>query len=319
MLSLNRKTAIIVLTLCFTGFAHTTQAGAENPGAEKSCKELRSMARICMSFGDNQKALPLAEQALKIAKRNRVSKSQLSMCYIDLAWLYRDLNRLTDAESMAIQGLTLQKIAKGRDHPHVAYTLRTISSIYLAQGNFKLAQDYQTKAMNVILKSHSPDEHTIAPFLVDTAKVCVAQGLYNKAQEYYTKAKSLIDKSYGPNHLYTARVYGDIAELFLCQKKFAQADSMLGKALEIQQRIYGSDHFKIAPTWLTMARIHKAKGNLSQAQNLAQRALNITREKYGNNHPLTGKIIAFLGNLYSPQASLNTSMTNITLAQASTK
>ena len=65
-----------------------------------SCKTLRAMARIYMAYGEYTKAQPLAEQALTLAKNKGESDSELSMCLIDLATLYKSQDKLLEAENM---------------------------------------------------------------------------------------------------------------------------------------------------------------------------------------------------------------------------
>jgi hypothetical protein len=70
-----------------------------------------------MACGDYEKAQPLAERALRLAKAKTGSDSEICSCTLDLAYLYGNQGRLTDAEAMCKQGLDLQKKLYYEDHP----------------------------------------------------------------------------------------------------------------------------------------------------------------------------------------------------------
>ncbi len=246
-----------------------------------SSRTLRSMARMYMAYGEYTKAQPLAEKALTLAKRKGASDSELAMCFIDLAILYSNQGKLVDAEKMCESGLHLQKKVLYKNHPYVAYTWRTLSSIYQEQGRYHQAKSALDKAMAIMLDSHSADDKAMAPFFVDIAKLLVAQGEFEQAESYYQRAMVLINNSYGPDHLYTANVLGSIAKLYTLQERYAEAEKLINRAIATQEKIYGPDHHLIAPSWLTKAKVCQVKGDYAQAERLIKKAL-VAVEKTGN-------------------------------------
>jgi tetratricopeptide (TPR) repeat protein len=246
-----------------------------------SCKTLRAMARVYMAYGEYTKAQPLAEQALSLAKSRGESDSELSMCLIDLATLYKSLDKLIDAQIMCEQGLELQKKVLYESHPYVAYTLRTLSSIYTEQGNYTKATKAMDKAMAIMLESHTENDKELAPFWVDIAAIFVAKGDYKEAESYYKKAMAFINISYGPDHLYTANVLGSVAKLYTLQGRYDEAEELIDRTIAKQESIYGPEHHLIALSWLTKARICQAKRNYVNSDKLFEKALNSVR-KSGN-------------------------------------
>ncbi|MHC4727451.1 MAG: tetratricopeptide repeat protein [Planctomycetota bacterium] len=246
-----------------------------------SCKTLRSMARVYMAYGEYTKAQPLAEQALTCAKSRGESDSELSMCLIDLGTLYKSQNKLFEAEKMCEQGLKLQEIVLYKSHPYVAYTLRTLASIYLEQGNYIKATNALEKAMNIMLESHTKNDKALAPFWIDIAALLTAKGNYKEAESYYNKAIASINISFGPDHLYTANVLGSVAKLYTLQGRQDEAEELIDRTIAKQESIYGPEHHLIAPSWLTKARICHAKGNYTDSENLFEKALTSVR-KSGN-------------------------------------
>jgi len=277
------KTLFLVLAfgLALLNLRSTADAKPWQRKKNPSSKTLRSMARVYMAYGKYAKAQPLAEEALTLAKRKGTSDSELAMCLIDLATLYKNQGKLLDAEKMCESGLCLQEKVLYKNHPYLAYTLSTLSSIYCEQGKYYQARSSLDKAMAIMLDGHSADDKAMAPFFVDIAKLHVAQGDLEEAERYYQKAMLLINSSYGPDHLYTANVLASIAKLFTLQERYAEAEKLINRAVAVQEKIYGSDHHLIAASWLTKAKICQVKGDLAQAEKLINKAL-IAIEKSGN-------------------------------------
>lgn len=263
-----------------------------------SYKTLRILARLYMACGNYEKAQPLAERAVTLAKAKSASDPELCSCLIDLAYLYKHQGKLDDAEKTCELGLELQEKLYYKNHPYVAYTLRILSDIYQGRGKYRQAGDVLEKAMAIMLTSHLPGDRALAPFQVDIAKLLAAQGNLADAEAYYMRALDSINNNYGPNHLYTARVIGSIAKLYTLQKRYTEAQSLINRALVVQEKTYGQNHHFLASTWLTIAMIRQAKKNYTEAEQLLQNALIVVEENRGPEHPMTGKVLSSLGAVY---------------------
>jgi tetratricopeptide (TPR) repeat protein len=120
---------VIILSICLL---HTnTASGIMRPAKSGSCQVFRAMARIYMADGNYSKAQSLAENALRLAEAEKSpeSDSQRSICFIDLAYLYKNMGKFSDAQKFCLAGLELQKKIYYKDHPYIAGTLRILSSI----------------------------------------------------------------------------------------------------------------------------------------------------------------------------------------------
>jgi len=280
--TLTGKSLFLVLVFSLVLMDSSIANERAEPGRKyPSTKTLRSMARVYMAYGEYAKAQPLAEKALALAKIKGASDSELAMCLIDMATLYTYQGKLTDAEEMCKSGLELQKKILYKNHPYLAYTLSTLSSIYYEQDKYYQANSVLGEAIAIMLDSHRPDDKAMAPFFVDIAKLLVAQGNFEQAESYYQKAMLLINSSYGPNHLYTATVLASIAELYTLQEKYTEAEELIDRAIAIEEKIYGPNHHLVASSWVTKAKIRQVKGDYAQAEKLINKVFDVI-EKSGN-------------------------------------
>jgi tetratricopeptide (TPR) repeat protein len=218
---------------------------ARDTGAAKtnSCKVFRAMARVYMADGNYSKAQSLAENALRLAEgeKNPESEAQRSICLIDLAFLYKNLGKLTDAQKACEAGLELQNKIYYKDHPYIAGTLRILSSIYQGQAKYELAEATLNQAIEIMQKSHMADDPALAPFKVDMARLLAEMGKFDEAETLYLNALEVISKSYGHDHLYTSSVLGSLKELYTIQKRYEDAQALVEKTNPVQEKPYDSN------------------------------------------------------------------------------
>ena len=107
------RRAKILFTAILVGIllSANVQAGSFKRKSKKplSSITLRSMARVYMATGHYNKAQGLAEQALSVARKTNADDEELSMCLIDLAYLYHAQGKCSEAEQMCSLGLKLQE------------------------------------------------------------------------------------------------------------------------------------------------------------------------------------------------------------------
>jgi tetratricopeptide (TPR) repeat protein len=268
---------IIVLVLLFSSFVLPRSAtGAKGDPAAKAYTHasLRAMARVYMASGKYAKAQPLLESALELATSTKAPDSDVCVCTLDLAYLYKNQGNLFKAEKMCLTGLELQEHIYGRKHPYVALTLRILSDIYKGHGRLQEATKSLERALTIMRAVENEDAPELAPFKVDMARLLVARGELAKAESYFDAGLAVIEESYGPEHLYTTKVLTSVAELYVLQGRYDRAEDLISKAVPIQEEIYGPNHHFLVPAWLAMARIHQARGDLPRAQALLAKSLH---------------------------------------------
>jgi len=287
---------LALVTLCTVGYA-----ARPAKGLHISSKVLRSMAKMYTAYGNYAKASSLAQSALARAKEDNASDLEMSVCMIELAFLYEKQGRLVEAEQMCRGSLKLQASIYYEGHPYIAQSLRILSSIYKESGKYELSLAAMDKALNIMLQSHLADDKAMAPFYVDYAKLLAVKGDLAQSQAYYLKAQDILETTYAPDHLYMANVKASVARLYTLQGKYGQAQSELNQALAVQQRVYGSNNQLLAPTWLSLAANCQEKQDYSQAERLLSKTLAVVDTKGPNASPLLGRALTGLGQVYITQ------------------
>jgi len=246
-------------------------------GKQVSSKTLRTMARVYMAYGEYEKAQPLVEQALTLARKTNIPDYELAMCLIDTACLYKKQNKLTSAEKMCEQGLELQQKLLCKNHPYTAYTLRILSSIYREQNKLYQARSVLEKATTIMRSYHTEDDYAMVSLEIDTAKLLVVQGRLKEAESHYSHILATINK-YSPDHFYKASILEDMAELYLQQGKYTEAEPLIDQALSMKEKVYGSEHHLLVAALFIKAGVEREKGNYAESENFIQRALAIAEK-----------------------------------------
>jgi len=289
-----QRIIIAVALFCSSFILPVGTAGARIAQAKNTYTHtsLRAMARVYMASGSYDKAQPLLTSALDLAKASNASDSDVCACALDLAYLYKNQGKLSEAETICLSGLELQEKVYSPRHPYVAYTLRTLGEIYRRQGRYREATDSLERAMAIMRRVSSEDDPDMAPLKVDMARLLVAKGDFAQAEPYFNKAIAVIEGSYGPTHLYTTRVLTSMAAMRVLQGRYAQAEALISRALPVQEEIYGSNPHFLVPAWLVMSKVYKAKGDLTNAKMLLAKSLSAAEKR-----PVPGRLIEVLETL----------------------
>ncbi len=284
--------AVVLFCSSFTLPVGTARARIVQAKKTFTHTSLRAMARVYMASGSYDKAQPLLESALDLAKTSDAPDSDVCACMLDLAYLYKNQGKLGEAETICLSGLELQEKVYSPRHPYVAYTLRILGEIYRGQGRYREAADSLEQAMAIMRGVSSEDDPDMAPLKVDMARLLVAKGDFAQAESYFNKAISVIEGSYGPTHHYTTRVLTSMAALRVLQGRYVQAEALISRALPVQEKIYGSNPHFLVPAWLVMSQVYKAKGDLANAKILLAKSLSAAEKR-----PVSGHLVEVLDTL----------------------
>jgi tetratricopeptide (TPR) repeat protein len=279
----------IVLSLGIVNASATPVQNAYSSGT------LRSMARVYVACGNYEKAQPLLERALNLAKDTSASDAEMCACMIDTAYLYKNQGKLAEAETMCLHGLQLQQKVNGKNHPYVAYTLRILSEIYMMQARYQQAIGTMEQALTIMREFTLENDPELSPFKVDMARLLAAKGDYQQAETYYKSVIGSIEKSFGPEHLYTAKVYSSMALLYARQGRYDEAEELIARALPIQERVHGPDNHLLVPVWLIKSRIYEANGDMLNAKVFLEKSLSAVENQPDSDYMVECDVLIRLG------------------------
>lgn len=109
---------------------------------------LRGLASLWLSAGNPARAEPLFRRSLAILENDpKAAPQDIATSLFNLAQLYRDQNKLALAQDAWSRVLRIERQAFGDMHPQVAETEEMLAEVYAQRGQYKIAFDYATNAV----------------------------------------------------------------------------------------------------------------------------------------------------------------------------
>lgn len=224
------------LLLAFLGTAPAGFSASSAQEVDKSCRSLRSLGRMYLAFGRVTQAQQYTGRALDMALKDNASGEELSLCFSDAAWVAMEREDYCQAEAHWLESLRLQQEYLGSDHPHTAYTFRSLAALYLETGRYPRARQHMQQALEIMTLYHLQDDPALGPFQADLARVMAYQGELEEAGDLYRQAHRSILASYGADHLYTARFLCEYADYTLKAGRLEQARQLLEQSKQISSQ-----------------------------------------------------------------------------------
>jgi CHAT domain-containing protein len=244
--------------------------------------------------GRTTEALPLAEQALRIAESSfGPLDRRLAASLTNLGDLYRDHREMAKAEGFFKRSLAIAESSSGVGSLSEAAPLNDLAMLYKDEGRLQDAEPLFKQALT-IYKNGLGQAH---PFTVialnNLGDLYRAEGRNAQAESFYRGAAFLAEKSLelelSPEilavaHSLRSMIRHNLGELYRSQGRYAEAEEWYKAALEIREKELGEDHPDTASSLNAMAILYVSEGKYADAERLCRRSLEIRRRVLGEDH-----------------------------------
>ena len=290
-----------------------------------SCNNLANICKKTGRFADAEaryrEALDACE-ALEEAVRDDpeardILNEQKSMVFVNLAMLYRALDRLTEAEALCREALELRREMAQRNPdaylPKLAWVLNELGVLCGGTDRYAEAEKLFCEALDIrrALAQRQPDA-----FRPDAAATCVdlgklyrktnrpaeAQPLYEEALQIYRRLANAQPEVFRPA---LAAAYSELACMFADSNRFERAEACFREALTLhlalakaQPEVYAS---ALADTYNSMGLLYAENSRPAEAERAYREALSIRRklaadapQAYANDVAMTCSNLAYL-------------------------
>jgi len=167
-------------------------------------------------------------------------------CVNRIAVVFRDMNRLAEAEAICIESLGTCTRVLGKDHPTTQLSVEIVAFIRHSQGKSMEAEDMFRLAMECNERKLGHGHPTTLGTVVKIAVLLSDQKLYDESEAMHRRAYAGYLDYYGDAHESTIDEMQYIAELMLRIENIPEAEYLLRKALAGRKKLYGgSSHPKV--------------------------------------------------------------------------
>ncbi len=265
---------------------------------------LLGLSRVLVQQNRIEEALECAQGAVAVAREGTEQEDRsllLSSSLDGLARIYLSQGRLTEAESIWVEVLSLRTQLYGTDHPNYADTLRNLAGLYAARGDFARAEQLEDQAVSILRDRLGEQHPEYARAIQGLAELNLQKGDLVRAETLLLEATEKVKQRVGEQHPEHAHAIGLLGRLYQNMSNLAAAEVRFRQVVEILERVKGDDHPDFASALHDLASIYHQAGELKDAEGLYERARDIRQHNPGEHHPDYGQSLHSMAMVYQAQ------------------
>ncbi len=204
---------------------------------------------------------------------------------INLAYLYVQQSRWTEAEELYGRILETQINQYGEDHIWTAESKNDLSYVYEKQGLFDKALESCREALVICEESYSANHLKFASALVRLAEIQESQKDWHAALETYNRILNIRTELLEDRHIVIAETRRRLACCYGAVNQYALAENHLEKAYQIYIQKYGEIHYYTASVLSEFADLELLRDNRKGALGYLRRSIAVYNSDHVSLHP----------------------------------
>jgi CHAT domain-containing protein/Tfp pilus assembly protein PilF len=255
------------------------------------------------NLGRYKEAADKLNAALAIKLRNRDAASTMRTSNILVNALVV-LQRHDEAVAVGRQSLAIGTSAYGPDDPRLAQAIESMGAIARDQENFKEAEGYFQRALDIKQNAPNMSAAEIASAMDDLGDLYGLEGRFDDGEKLLQQGLKVLENQYGaeaqsaPNY---SKILNDLGNLYKDAGRLPDAEAALRKSYAIQRSQYGENNPNAASTLGNLALVLNAQSRYAEAETLLNRTLVANEKAYGQDHPAMVYALNNLANNYVDQ------------------
>ena len=287
-----KKLFVILFSL---GIAFSTLAQAP----EESWKALNQ--KVLELYGQRRyvEAISYAKKMVKaVGKEFGEDHPDFATSLNNLALLYHNLGRYSEAEPLHTQAMGIRKARLGEEHPDFATSLNNLALLYESIGQYAEAEPFYRKALGIRKTQRGEGHPEYAFSLNNLAVLYVRMGRFIEAEPLMLKAMGIYKAQLGEGHPNYATSLNNLAMLYHSIGQYAEAEPLMIKAMLIRKLQVTEDQQSYAQSLNNLAVLYCSMGRYAEAEPLMIEATQIRKAQLGDDHPDYSSSLNNLGSLY---------------------
>ena len=204
-------------------------------------------------------------EAIRASERPGAQDPGLGQFLSDLAWLYHQQDRDSEADSLLRQALAIDQKSFGSDALPAARRTQELGMLYQAEGRFKEAGPLLVRALSLYETNPKADARELAITQAQVGLNYQAVGKLDRGEIFLKKALVGLDSGMGKDPCYWAATLIDLAELYRASNRESEANRMFERALREAKAIPSAERFTNGPVCnpnsVLLRRLESIQGN----------------------------------------------------------
>ena len=237
-------------------------------------------ALIFHKMGELEASEKFLTQSSEILKTHPNARMQTNHNH-NLALLYRDQGKHSEAESCMLLHLKGVREEFGEQHPATGSSHLNMGHIYRVSQNYSKSKESYSQALSIFDSTFGRDHLNTADCLEYLGEICRLSNGHQEAISMHQEALRIRLKILGEDHSSLHIPYFNLASTYLELKNLTQAEYFAQKRLKILNQVWGPDHLHVAGNLNFLADVYVAQGNKAKALQALEESLRILK-KEGN-------------------------------------
>lgn len=281
--------------------------------AEEVWDELNS--RFVQAYDSNQYEVAenIAQRAYELADKNfGINDVNTADSLLKLGIIKQASGKLSEAEDDFLGALVILEDRLSPDHPDTAVVLTNLGNLYFDSKDYKKAEIYHQKALNIRIHAYGKEDTTTAQSYYNLAVLYENRKDYKKAESLYSKAIGIWTRAYGPFHPFVGSTLANLINVYVAQSKIPDAIKAEIKTIAFKKATLGPKNEEVAQSLIDLASLYVEQGQYGIAGGTYKEALSIARHVLNPNDPQLAILMYTLANTYHMQARMSQPEDNIT-------
>ena len=276
-------------------------AGAERIDKELSrqpdvqAEMITTIGRIYQRLGANDKARPLLERALALARPIYPDGHvQLAQTLNDLGVLRRKERDYAAAQPMLEEALAMRRRLLGPEHKDVAVTLVELGRVYVERGLPDRAEPLFRESLVIRQKVLGDEHEETAVSLSDLALLRWQRDDLVEAESLFRRVLAISRRVLGNDHPDVSTALNNLGLVVGGRGDYSSAERIFRDALALRRKVWDDKHPDVAVSLNNLAFPLHEQGKYREAIAALEEAVAIAGPALGRDHPLVANYEANL-------------------------
>jgi hypothetical protein len=240
-------------------------------------------------LGDLARAGSLYESAVELARcAPAIDAIALPNALNALGDLRTLQGRLSDAEPLVTEALSLANAAVPPDQHRTGVIEATLARICQRRGNLQAAAEHFESALTALRTAQATAPLAYASELNNYGLLLLSMKRLGPAGDAFEQAQRIFDSKLGATHPNSVAVTVNRGTLAERRHQFSRAAELYRKAIDLDTAHFGRDHFRVALDINSLGVFEHRRRHYPEAEPLLREALSILRSAWGPDHPEVG-------------------------------
>jgi serine/threonine protein kinase/tetratricopeptide (TPR) repeat protein len=259
---------------------------------ELQAEILTVIGRIYQRLGLSDKARPLLEQGLGLARRTMgADHVRVAQSLNDLGVLLRDKSDYRAAIAALEEALAIRRRRLGDEHKDVAVTLVELGRAHMDDGHRDRAEPLFHEALAIRRRVFGEVHRETATSLSELGLLLWERGDLTGAESYLRQTMTITRKVLPDDHPDVSASINNVALVLLARRDYSTAEGLFRQSLAIDRRALGAQHVEIARDLNNLSQTLREQGRHAEAAAALEEAMVIVRSTSGDDHPTMAMLV----------------------------